>query len=680
MTVVVVAAQTPFTSDLVLHFDVDLVQVDVIVTDSQGRRVTGLKADDFEIRQDGKPQSITHFLYAPGVTAPTRPAPVAHALKRDEVRRTFVVILDDANIQFRDFSEAQKALLRLFDEDLDEGDMAAVVRTSMGSGASQILTFDHQWLHRTVERMVWRPPLPFGRPPLMAVLTQVLRALRNYPGRKSILLISPGYLTMDYLPQERAIADTANRSSVTIETIDVRGFPVLAPAATNSGMPRPSIRGFDAASFLSSDESAFRATQNRTLEYIDSQRVLAFLAGMTAGRFHHDNNDMYRQVKAAVDDSEGYYLIGWYPGPDAFAPQRRTVMDYHRLKVRVRGRSGLTVRTRDGFFAWAGATYQPVYSPARQMREALFSSFATGDIDVRLAAVPGYDEQAGQYVDSLLHILPKGVEFRDTPEHPGCKVVSLEILGTPMPLDPFKEPMGRLEGQSASYTLCGSGLAAAQSEGFVATIRDQIPVPGPYQMRVAVRNVGPNYVPAAEPEQLLQRDGGPTERIAIGSASEIIEVPDLKAQDFALTGITLWGDDVPAPQPGVGVTFRPLKTGDPAVRGFHAGETVRFAYRVVRNPKKPADPLEVRFGIVHNGKDLFVSEPLPEAGIASYRLDPSWAPGSYLLGVRAQKPGSKSPAQMQWIDFEITSIAALTNEQDDQNRDDAAAPRSVHPR
>lgn len=587
------------------------------------------------------------------------------ALQRDEVRRTFVVILDDANMQFRDFRDAQTALLRVIDEDLTEGDMIAVVRTSIGSGAAEILTFDRQWLHRTVERMVWRPPIafltepPYGRPTMMPVLMQALRSLRSYPGRKSILLVSPGYVSLEYLRQERSIADTANRSSVTIETVDVRGLPTLSPtAATRSGVPRRPIQDLsDPLGFLP-DGGSLQAMQHLASDYFDSQRVLQYLAGMTAGRFQHENNDLYGQMKGAVDDSVGYYLVGWYPGADAFTPKRRDVLDYHHIQIRVRGREKLTVRTRDGFFSWPGSTYQPVYSPSRQMREALFSSFATGDIDVRMTAVPGYDVKTGAYVDSLLHILPKGVVFRDAPDHPGCKSVNLEILSTPMSLDPFKEPPARMEGQAASFTLCGGALATAQQEGFAVTIRDQMTVPGPYQMRVAVRNVGPNDTRAVEPETLLHRDAGAPERIAIGSANEIIEVPDVKKQDFVLTGVTMWGDDVSAPQPGVGATFRPLQAGDPEVREFPPGAAVKLAYQLVRNPKTEGEPLNASYEVVREGKVIFASAAQAISGEASqempYRLDPSWGPGEYLLGFRVAKPGSKSKPQTQWIDFEIT--------------------------
>jgi VWFA-related protein len=46
--------------------DVSVVNVDVVVTDKSGRRVTGLSRDDFELREDGKPVEVTNFYAVAG--------------------------------------------------------------------------------------------------------------------------------------------------------------------------------------------------------------------------------------------------------------------------------------------------------------------------------------------------------------------------------------------------------------------------------------------------------------------------------------------------------------------------------------------------------------------------------------------------------------------------------------
>src|SRR5580698_3493585 len=62
-TAAATGAASGSTTNSVIRIDVNLVQVDAVVTDSRGRRVTNLPATAFEILQDGKPQDITNFTY-----------------------------------------------------------------------------------------------------------------------------------------------------------------------------------------------------------------------------------------------------------------------------------------------------------------------------------------------------------------------------------------------------------------------------------------------------------------------------------------------------------------------------------------------------------------------------------------------------------------------------------------
>src|ERR1700722_17198285 len=48
-------------SSLTLRGSTRMVLVDAVVTDGSGKPQTGLTADDFEIREDGKPQNINSF-------------------------------------------------------------------------------------------------------------------------------------------------------------------------------------------------------------------------------------------------------------------------------------------------------------------------------------------------------------------------------------------------------------------------------------------------------------------------------------------------------------------------------------------------------------------------------------------------------------------------------------------
>src|SRR5260370_35970603 len=69
----------------VLRVTVNLVQADAVVTDSKGKQVTNLTADDFEVLQDGKRQKITKFSYistAAPTPSPIEPHPANPAIRK----------------------------------------------------------------------------------------------------------------------------------------------------------------------------------------------------------------------------------------------------------------------------------------------------------------------------------------------------------------------------------------------------------------------------------------------------------------------------------------------------------------------------------------------------------------------------------------------------------------------
>jgi len=58
---------------------VNLVQVDAVVTDSKGHAVRDLRQDDFEILEDGKPETITHFSWIDVAPPPAASPASAHS-------------------------------------------------------------------------------------------------------------------------------------------------------------------------------------------------------------------------------------------------------------------------------------------------------------------------------------------------------------------------------------------------------------------------------------------------------------------------------------------------------------------------------------------------------------------------------------------------------------------------
>src|SRR5689334_7026787 len=88
----------------IIKITTNLVQIDAVVTKG-GKQITDLNAEDFEILEDGKPQTITNFSYISNVVAaPARKVavaksslpqpPVPAAVRPDETRRTIAFVID----------------------------------------------------------------------------------------------------------------------------------------------------------------------------------------------------------------------------------------------------------------------------------------------------------------------------------------------------------------------------------------------------------------------------------------------------------------------------------------------------------------------------------------------------------------------------------------------------------
>jgi hypothetical protein len=85
---------------------VELVTVDVVVLDREGRPVRGLTRADFTVEEDGRPQEVVSFeafvAEAPAA-APSRPPVLAsNEVERPASARAFAVVVDDLGMTMKD--------------------------------------------------------------------------------------------------------------------------------------------------------------------------------------------------------------------------------------------------------------------------------------------------------------------------------------------------------------------------------------------------------------------------------------------------------------------------------------------------------------------------------------------------------------------------------------------------
>ena len=335
--VAIAAQEAPPPQQAPFRTGTNLVRVDVNVTDRRGEPVKDLKAEDFEVREDGVAQPITSFklLEANGqptddLSLPIRsPEHAAAEAARDDVR-VFLIFWDEYHIeQFVPSLRAREQLTKFVLEAFGPTDLVAFM-DPLTTLDSIRFTRDRRALANHVHglkgrRGVYIPPrsvmeeahLQNGRDiePLRAQITASavkaallhLGSLRE--GRKTLILISE---TLGPLREEttRILSDltrTANDTNTAVVTVDPRGLQVgRGPGA------RP------------------------------SDVLLALASGSGADPI--TTNDLDTPLRRVVRQASAYYLLGYDAG--------NSPMDgrFHQIKVRVK-REGLEVRARSGFWA-----------------------------------------------------------------------------------------------------------------------------------------------------------------------------------------------------------------------------------------------------------------------------------------------------------------------------------------
>ena len=117
---------------------------------------------------------------------------------------------------------------------------------------------------------------------------------------------SPVTATTDSTREDRLrqLADEANRSSVVIYTIDPRGPTYTGLTAADNG----GSRTLDQLS---------QVVHTRSQQFTESQDGMVILAQKTGGVFYV-GNDVASSLRRAVDDGNGYYLLGYQPAQATF--------------------------------------------------------------------------------------------------------------------------------------------------------------------------------------------------------------------------------------------------------------------------------------------------------------------------------------------------------------------------
>jgi len=678
----------------VVKITTNLVQIDAVVTDRSGKVVTDLAPSDFQIFEDGQPQPITNFSFVnTGADRPSAannattaaakterkrdavrvPVPPAR-LRPEQVRRTIALVVDDLGLSFESMHFVREGLRKFVAEQVQEGDLVAIIRTGGGVGALQQFTTDKQLLNSAIENINWdlrgrsgfsafaaiendplsnfaasRPMISGGsgsgtssqglqnamgnqsardarnkandfKEEVFAVgtlgaINYVIRGLTDLPGRKSVVLVS------DSLAIFSPTGDTNDRV--------LEAMRRLTDLANRASVVIYTIdaRGLPVNLFQAQDQP------QGVVKLREGLKVSGLSAPATAKNMTQRSQELIRSqdgLNYLAAQTGGFFINnnnylndglrrvmedqkGFYL--IGYRPSDAT-FDAKQGRKRFHDitvkvtRPGLEVRTRTGFFGISDEEAKPVRSTPAEQLMAAITS-PFGSGDVDLRLTSLFFNDAQSGSFMRSLIYVDARGLTFTEQSDGTRKANMDVVAVAFGDD------GTMVDQRIipeSVVVSAEQYRNILKSGLIFGINLPIRKPGAYQLRVAVRDSA-------------------SERV--GSASQFIEVPRLEQNRLTLSGIylasnqqatTLLGREKDGLPPAMTSTGSDATLGEldpesgPAIRRFKAGSVIDYGFEVynARLDKATGRPqLQTQVRLYKDTKQVYAGRLIPIMGEAA---------------------------------------------------------------
>jgi VWFA-related protein len=649
--------------------EVDYVEVDALVADAQGNLVSDLKADEFEVLEDGKPQKIAAFSLvnipierAPRPLFANRPIELDVQTNDNVEGRIYLLVLDDQHTDFTRTPRVKAAARRFIEQNFGTNDLAAVVFTARGEDA-QDFTNNQALLLRAIDKFQGRkltgatlnrlqnPRInqdtgnlgpgddidqqerAFRARSAMSTIRRLSEFMAGVRGRrKALLLVSEG---VDYNIYEAVGVLGSTASSVMLDTHDAIAAATRGNVSIYALDPRGLQTGSEDLITQSStfpDQGAGLSTIQQELRL--SQDSLRVLAANTGGFAAVNRNDLDGAFDRIVQENSSYYVLGFY------SDNTRRAGRYRKLEVRVK-RPGLrVVRSRNGYYEARGRRPNPpAPSPnalPTQTQEALGSPLPVAGVPMKVFAAAYKGVAPNAAVALAVEIDANALNFV---EKGGLFLEQVDFAYT------ATDSRGKIvpgERHSVNLSLKPDTYERVKAAGFRLVSQVNL-APGRYQLRVAAGN----------------RSG------KAGSVLYDIDVPDFYKVPFGMSGVSitslsaLQGPTMKAKDP-----LGDFLPGPPtAMREFRAGDTLvtfaEFYENAGRTPTHAVDlTAELRDEggtVVRNVREERSSTEVSGGGgygfVAKLPLE-GLKPGLYVLHVGGQSRLGDRPSASR--DIQIT--------------------------
>ena len=632
------------TAPPLFRSEVEAVEVDVFVNDRAGNPVSELRASDFELYEDNKPQTITSFSE---VNIPLeRPEPLsANALAPDVATngntegRLYVIAFDEVSTDLA--LRTRQFLRRFIEEHFGPNDVAAVVYVGRGSSKNaQDFTSNRQLLLKAIDAFSGGfPEIAGGTGDARAdafyrasqvrsqarAMRDLMEALAKIQGRrKAMIYVSQKVGESAGIPSD--ISEATLAGADVFDVLDYRGgvrsiqFDDLRAAMTSAMRGGVAIYAIDPAGLtpggtLGESEAAQTTDASAELERVGQLRMLSEATG---GFALVNSNNVDAAFTRLVRENSTYYELGF--------TSTNTARDgrYRRLSVRMKNPS-LSARTRDGYIApsktpakLAAAARPSVLSEG--VRESLGSPISSASVAMAAFAT-AYRSPKNKAATVLLSVTMDATQLGLVDRGPAM-VGDVEVAWVAV------NKNNKVTGQHevVGLVLRPERYAAAKANG-VRVLSAMTLAPGKYQLRVA---------------------GGNTQNPKAGSVLYDLDVPDFGSSALTMSAPSL-ATTAHEPVTAVPKTAANIVPAPPTTeRQFASGAPVSMYVETYSNNHDISDvalTLDVRD---ESGRIMkTATEHRASAASATQRftlpVPLDLPPGRYVLHVEARATPGKQP-------------------------------------
>jgi VWFA-related protein len=367
----------------VLRANTRLVVVDVVATDSNGQLLNDLKAEDFNLQENNRPQKVVNFAFrAPGakqITPPQLPPGVITNAPTFTSNALNVMLMDTLNGDFSEMVYVKDELVKylgnahldrpvaifameermvlLHDFTTDSGQLKSAVerfrlpaRFNNADTAGSIATaFTTHGDFHTNERNIEQT---------LNQLNALAKTLTGYPGRKNLIWLSESF-PVTLFPDVQIQSQGVPHPGVNYAKGAAGGgsIPGSGGIPVNGGIRSPGTGATNYKNYAALIKKVSEALMKAQVAVytvdagalgkdsrIESQHTANEIAFSTGGRAFHGTNDLAGSMRESIEDGSSYYTLEYYPDNKNWDGQFRQI----QIKT---NRPGVTLRYRLGYYA-----------------------------------------------------------------------------------------------------------------------------------------------------------------------------------------------------------------------------------------------------------------------------------------------------------------------------------------